>query len=89
MISNNILENDKIKWYKLRIQNQKVEAVKRFKELNFRTFSSGDSLNDIGMLKEADYGYFYKPADKVKKAFPNIRIVNSYEKLKEMIEKVV
>ncbi len=53
--------NDKIVDYSHRIEDQKTEAVKKFKELNFRTFATWDSFNDTGMLKEADDGCFFQP----------------------------
>ena len=36
--------------YHLRMPNQKQEAVKRFKELNFKVVAAGDSYNDTAML---------------------------------------
>ena len=39
--------------YHLRMPDQKREAVKRFKELNFKVVAAGDSYNDTAMLGEA------------------------------------
>ncbi|NDK08600.1 bifunctional phosphoserine phosphatase/homoserine phosphotransferase ThrH [Candidatus Gracilibacteria bacterium] len=84
---NLIIEDNKIVDYKLRIKDQKTEAVKRFKELNFNVIAAGDSFNDTGMLNEANFGFFFKPGKKATDAFPNIPVAQSYEELKTFIEK--
>ena len=53
-----IVENDKIVNYKLRLPDQKREAVAAFKKLNYRVIAAGDSFNDTSMLKEADAAVF-------------------------------
>lgn len=83
---NLIIEDNKIVDYKLRIRDQKTEAVKRFKELNFNTIAAWDSLNDTGMLNEANFWFFYKPGKKATDAFPNIPVAQNYEELKKLIE---
>lgn len=90
IFSHNIVtENDKIIDYKLRMHDQKTEAVKRFKELNFITIAVGDSLNDTGMLNMADHGYFFNPWEKARTAFPDIKVINNFEELKILIDKIV
>lgn len=86
---NLIIENDKIVNYKLRLSNQKTHAVKKFKELNYNTIAAWDSFNDTWMLKEANFWYFFKPWKKATDAFPEIRIANNYEELKEFIRKSI
>ncbi len=82
-----IVEDDKIVDYKFRIQDQKTQAVKRFKQLNFKTFATWDSFNDTGMIKEADAGCFFQPGKKATDAFPEIDIANDYEELKWYIDR--
>jgi len=86
---NLIIKDDKIIDYKLRIKDQKTQAVKRFKELNFNVIASGDSFNDTWMLKEADFWCFFKPGEKALKAFPEIEITNDYKELQKFIEKII
>lgn len=84
---NLIIEDNKIVDYKLRNKDQKTEAVKRFKELNFNVIAAWDSFNDTGMLNEANFWFFFKPGKKATDAFPNIPVAQSYEELKTFIEK--
>ncbi|HNV90145.1 MAG TPA: bifunctional phosphoserine phosphatase/homoserine phosphotransferase ThrH, partial [Thauera aminoaromatica] len=47
--------------YHLRMPDQKREAVRRFKELNFKVAAAGDSYNDTAMLGEAHGGILFHP----------------------------
>jgi phosphoserine/homoserine phosphotransferase len=67
--------------YHLRMPNQKQEAVRRFKELNFKTIAAGDSYNDTTMLGEADAGILFCPPDNVIREFPQYPVVRDYDAL--------
>jgi len=82
-------ENWNITWYKLRLNDQKTEAVRRFKELNFKVIASGDSFNDTWMLVEADHWFFFKPSPKTVEQFPQFAIADNYEELKKYIDWVL
>ena len=73
--------------YHLRMANQKQEAVKRFKELNFQVIASGDSYNDTNMLGEAHAGILFRPPENVIREFPQFPVVQDYAGLKEEILK--
>ncbi|MCP5202530.1 MAG: bifunctional phosphoserine phosphatase/homoserine phosphotransferase ThrH, partial [Gammaproteobacteria bacterium] len=51
--------------YHLRMPDQKREAVRRFKELNFQVVAAGDSYNDTAMLGEAHGGILFRPPENV------------------------
>ena len=78
-----------ITWYKLRLKDQKTEAVKRFKELNFNVIASWDSFNDTWMLWEAHNWFFFKPSPKTVEQFPQYLIAEDYEELKDYITSVL
>ncbi|MGK5093162.1 bifunctional phosphoserine phosphatase/homoserine phosphotransferase ThrH [Deltaproteobacteria bacterium TL4] len=75
-------ENQKIVNYQLRQEDQKRKAVLALKSLNFHILASGDSYNDVSMLKEADTGIFFCPAEKITKEYPQFPVARSYEELK-------
>ena len=80
-------KDDYIIDYKLRIKNSKKEAVKRLKQLKFKVIASGDSYNDIDMLKKADKGILFCPPQNVIKEFPQFPIANNYKELLNEIYK--
>jgi phosphoserine/homoserine phosphotransferase len=84
-----IVENDRIVNYKLRLQDQKREAVAAFKKLNYRVIAAGDSFNDTSMLKEADAGFLFHAPDNIKAQFPQFKAVDEYDDLLELITKAI
>ena len=73
--------------YHLRMPDQKREAVKRFKELNFKIVAAGDSYNDTAMLGEAHGGILFHPPENVIREFPQFPVVLSYDNLRAEIDK--
>ena len=84
-----IVENDRIVNYKLRLQDQKREAVAAFKKLNYRVIAAGDSFNDTSMLKEADAGFLFHAPDNIKAQFPQFKAVDEYDDLLALITKAI
>ena len=73
--------------YHLRMPNQKKEAVRRFKEINFKVIAAGDSYNDTAMLAEAHAGILYHPPQNVIDEFPQFPVTLSYDALRAEIDK--
>ncbi len=72
--------------YHLRMREQKMEAVKRLKEMNFNVVAAGDSYNDIKMLQEANAGILFCPPESVIKQFPQFPVVTNYDNLRSQID---
>lgn len=72
--------------YHLRMPNQKQEAVRRFKELNFQVVAAGDSYNDTAMLGEAHGGILFHPPENVVREFPQFPVTRTYAELREQID---
>ncbi len=72
--------------YKLRMKDQKREAVIRFKELNFKVIAAGDSYNDTTMLKEAHEGILFCPPDNVIEESPQFPVTKTYDELQKACE---
>lgn len=73
--------------YHMRMENPKKHAVASLKALNFFTVAAGDSYNDIGMLREADKGFFFRPPDHLPKEFPAFPVTQSYGELQQRFVK--
>lgn len=76
-----VVEDDRITDYQLRIREQKREAVKAFRNMNYFVISAGDSYNDTAMLCEADVGFLIHAPDNVKREFPQFKAVESQAEL--------
>jgi len=72
--------------YRLRMPDQKREAVKRLRELNFGVVAAGDSYNDTAMLGEAHRGILFHPPENVIREFPQYPVTRTYAELRRAID---
>lgn len=80
-----IVEDDRIVGYQLRQPNQKQSAVAALKNLNYQIVAAGDSFNDTAMLREADFGYFFRAPVVIQKQFSQFPGVETYADLLKSI----
>ena len=81
------VDKDQLKGYKLRQNENKKKVIQTLKSLKYEVFASGDSYNDIQMLKEADFGVFFQAPKHIRDEFPDIGSVKSHQELKEALIK--
>jgi phosphoserine/homoserine phosphotransferase len=75
--------------YKLRITDQKKEAVKALKNMRYKVIAAGDSFNDTAMLAEADVGILFHAPESIRKQFPQFPALESYSELLENIRRAL
>jgi phosphoserine / homoserine phosphotransferase len=80
-----VVENDRIVDYRLRIHEQKREAVLAFRRMNYHVISAGDSYNDTAMLLAANAGFLIHAPENVKREFPQFQAVESLTELLKLI----
>jgi len=73
--------------YKLRITDQKKEAVKALRSMQYKVIAAGDSFNDTAMLAAADVGILFRAPESIKKQFPQFRALESYSELLQSIRR--
>ena len=52
-----VAEDGEITGFKMRIEQSKLSTVKALQSIGFDTIASGDSYNDLGMIKESKAGF--------------------------------
>jgi phosphoserine/homoserine phosphotransferase len=82
-----VVDNDRIVDYKLRIRDQKREAVAAFKRMNYNVIAGGDSFNDTAMLAEADKGILFHAPEAVKAQFPQFPAIETYADFMGLIKR--
>ena len=78
--------DDRIVGYRLRMEDQKRNAVLAFQSLGYRVVAGGDSYNDVSMLLAADVGFLFRAPDRVRAEFPGLPAFDSYDELADAIE---
>lgn len=67
--------------YNMRIQNSKLSTVKGLQSIGFQTIASGDSFNDLGMIRASKAGFLFRTTDEIKAANPDVPAVETYSQL--------
>ena len=81
-----VAENGEITGYKMRIENSKLNTVKALQSVGFETIASGDSYNEIGMIKASKAGFLFKSTDKIKADNPDLPAYEEYSELMAAIK---
>ena len=75
--------------YKMRIENSKYSTVRGLQSIGFETIASGDSYNDLGMIKASRAGFLYRTTEQIKADNPDVKAVESFDELMAEIKKVI
>lgn len=81
-----VAENGEITGFKMRIENSKLNTVKALQSVGFETIASGDSYNDLGMIKASKAGFLFKSTDKIKADNPDLPAYGEYSELMAAIK---
>ena len=74
-----VAENGEITGYRMRVENSKYSTVKALQSIGFETIASGDSHNDLGMIKASKAGFLFKSTEQIKKDNPELEAYETYE----------
>ncbi len=84
-----VAEDGEITGFKMRVENSKLTTVKALQSIGFQTIASGDSHNDLGMIKASKAGFLFKSTEQIKKDNPELPAYETYEELMEAIKKAL
>ncbi len=76
-----VAENGEITGFKMRIENSKLTTVKALQSIGYETIASGDSYNDLAMIKASKAGFLFKSTDKIKEDNPELPAYETYDEL--------
>ena len=75
--------------FKMRIENSKLTTVKALQSIGFDTIASGDSYNDLGMIKASKAGFLFRSTEQIKKDHPELPAFETYDELYDAIMQVI
>ena len=84
-----VADDGEITDYKMRIENSKYSTVKGLQSIGFDTIASGDSYNDLGMIKASKAGFLFRTTEQIKKDNPDVKAVETYDELMAAIKEVM
>ena len=75
--------------YKMRAGHSKATNIKALQSIGFDTIASGDSYNDLGMIKASKAGFLFRSPDTIKAENPDIPAFDEYDDLLKAIKRVL
>jgi phosphoserine phosphatase/homoserine phosphotransferase bifunctional protein len=84
-----VAEDGEITGYRMRVADSKYVTVKALQSIGYDTIASGDSYNDLGMIRASKAGFLFKSTDKIKADNPEYAAYEDYDELLAAIKKVL
>ena len=84
-----VAEDGEITGFKMRIENSKLTTVKALQSIGYQTIASGDSHNDLGMIKASKAGFLFRSTEEIKKEYPELPAFETYDELMDVIKKAL
>lgn len=81
-----VADNGEITGFKMRCEQSKLTTVKALQSIGYQTVASGDSHNDLGMIKASKAGFLFKSTEQIKKDNPEIPAFETYAELMSAIK---
>ncbi len=81
-----VADDGTITGYKMRVEKSKYTTVKGLQSIGFETIASGDSHNDLGMIRASKVGFLFKSTEQIKMENPDIPAYETYEELLQAIK---
>ena len=71
--------------YRLRCPQTKLTTVKALQSCGFDTIASGDSFNDLAMIRASKAGFLFRSPEKIQQDNPDIPACEEYDELLALI----
>ena len=84
-----VADNGEITGFRMRCPQSKLTTVKALQSCGFETIASGDSHNDLAMIKASKAGFLFKSTDAIKAANPELKAFEEYADLLAAIKEAL
>lgn len=84
-----VAEDGTIVRHVMRCENTKYTTVKGLHAMGFETIASGDSHNDLGMIRASKAGFLFRSTDEIREANPDIPALETYDELLAAIKEAL
>ena len=83
-----VAEDGEVTGFKMRIEDSKKSTVLALQSAGLDTIASGDSFNDLGMIRASRAGFLFRTTDAIKEANPDVPALETYDELLAAIKAV-
>lgn len=72
--------------FKFRVKDSKLTTVKALQSIGYETIASGDSYNDLGMIRASKAGFLFRSTEQIKADNPDLPAFEEYSELMAAIK---
>lgn len=84
-----VAADGEITGFKMRIADSKLATVKALQSIGYDTVASGDSYNDLAMIKASKAGFLFRSTEQIKRDNPEVPAYETYAELMAAIKQVI
>ena len=84
-----VAPSGEITGFKMRCENSKYTTVKALQSCGYETIASGDSYNDLGMIKASKAGFLFRSTEQIIKDYPQFPAFTEYNDLLNALKSVI
>ena len=84
-----VAQDGSITGFKMRCEQSKLTTVRALQSIGYETIASGDSYNDLGMIKASKAGFLFKSTDKIKADNPELAAYETYDDLMAAVRRAM
>lgn len=81
-----VAESGEITGYKMRCEQTKLTTVKALHAMGYDTIASGDSYNDLAMIRASKAGFLFRSTEAIKADHPDLAAYEEYSDLLKAIK---
>ena len=81
-----VADDGEITGFRMRIKDSKLSSVRALQSIGYETIASGDSYNDLAMIKASKAGFLFRSTDKIKADYPELPAFEEFDDLLNAIK---
>ena len=81
-----VSDSGEVTGFKMRVENSKYTTVRALQSIGYDTIASGDSYNDLGMIKASNAGFLFRSTEKIIADNPDVPAYETYAELLDAIK---
>lgn len=70
-----------IRRHVMRLADSKLNTVRGLQAMGYETIATGDSFNDLGMIRASKAGFLFRSTEAIRAANPDVPAMETYEEL--------
>ena len=82
----NVSDSGEVTGFKMRVENSKYTTVRALQSIGYDTIASGDSYNDLGMIKASKAGFLFRSTEKIIADNPDVPAYETYTELLDALK---